>query len=225
MTSHLPFSTLILHMHVPYPPKPLNVHVLSVSSTNINVTYFTNCPVLWVTCSLHLLPSPFPLTLKLPIQFQFSQSVVSDSLQPHELQHARPPCPSPTPGACSNSCPLSWWCHPTFSSSVVPFSSHLQSFPSWGSFPMSQFFASSSQSIGASASTSVLPMIIHDWFPLGLTVLISFQSKGLSRVFSNTTAQKHQFFTIQLSLWSNSHIHTWLLEKPWLWLVRPLSAK
>ena len=119
MTSHLPFSTLFLHMHAPYPPKPLNVHVLSVSSTNINVTYFTNCSVLWVTCSLHLLPSLFPLILKLPIQFQFSQSVVSDSLQPHELQHARPPCPSPTPGACSNSCPLSWWCHLTTSSFVI----------------------------------------------------------------------------------------------------------
>ena len=124
---------------------------------------------------------------------QFSHSVVSDSLQPHGLQHARPPCPSPTPGACSNSCPLSWWCHPTISSSIVPFSSCLQSFPASGSFPMSQFFSSGSQSIGVSASASVLPMNIQDWFPLGLTGLIFLQSKGLSSI-SNTTVQKHQFF-------------------------------
>ena len=156
---------------------------------------------------------------------QFSHSVVSDSLQPHGLQHTRPPCPSLTPTACSQSCPLSRWCHPTISSSVVPFSSWLQSFPASGSFLMSQFFASGGQSIGASASASVLPMNIQDLFPLGLTSLISLQSKGLSRVFSNTTVQKHQFFGTQLSLWSNSHIHIWLLEKPELWLDRPLSAK
>ena len=118
-----------------------------------------------------------------------------------------------TPRAYSNSCPLSQWCHPTISSSVIPFS-HLQSFPASGSFPMSQFFASGGQSIRASASASVLPMNIRDWFPLGLTVWISLQSKGLSRVFFNTTVQKHQFFGTQLSLWSNSDIHTWLLEKP-----------
>ena len=118
----------------------------------------------------------------------------------HGLQHARLPCPSPTPRACSNSCPSSWWCYPTISSSVFPFSSHLQSFPASGSFPMSQFFASGGQSIGVSASASVLPMNIQDWFPLGLTGLISLQSKGLSRVFSNTTVQKHQFFGAQLSL-------------------------
>ena len=111
---------------------------------------------------------------------QFSRSVVSDSLQPHGLQHARPPCPSPTHGACSDSCPSSQWYHPTISSSVVPFSSCLQSFPASGSFPISQFFASGGQSIGTSASTSVLPMNIQDWFPLGLTSLISFQSKGKS---------------------------------------------
>ena len=145
---------------------------------------------------------------------QFSHSVVSNSLQPHGLQHTRPPCPSPTPGACSNSYPSNWWCHPTISSSVVPFSSCLQSFPVSGSFPTSQFFASGGQSVGASASTSVLRMNIEDWFPLGLTGLISLQSKELSRVFSNTTVQKHQFFGAQLSLWSNSHIHTRLLEKP-----------
>ena len=141
----------------------------------------------------------------------FCRSVVSDSLWPHRLQQARPPCPSPTPRACSNSCPSSWWCHPTISSSVVPFSSCLQSFPASGSFQMSQFFASGGQSVAASAS--VLPMNIQDWFTLGLTGLISLQFMGFSRVFSNTTVQKHQFFGAQLSLWSNRHIHTWLLGK------------
>ena len=144
---------------------------------------------------------------------QFSHSVMSDSLWPHGLQHARPPFPSPTPRAYSNSCPLSWWCHPTTSSFVVPFFSHLQSFLTSGSFQMSQFFSSGGQSIGVSVSTSVLPMNIQDWFPLGWTDWISLQSKGLSRVFSNSTVQKHQFFSAQLSLWSNSHIHTLLLEK------------
>ena len=145
---------------------------------------------------------------------QFSHSVMSDSLWPQVLQHTRLPCPSPTPRAYSNSCPLIGWYHPTISSSVIPFSSRLQSFPASGSFSISQFFASGGQSIGVSASTSVLPMNIQGWFPLGLTDLISLQSKELSRVFSNTTVQKHQFFSTQSSLWSNSHIHTWLLEKP-----------
>ena len=148
---------------------------------------------------------------------QFSCSVLSDSLRPHESQHTRPPCPSPTPRVHSNSCPSSWWCHPTISSSVIPFSC-LQSFPASGSFPMSQFFPSGGQSIGVSASASVLPMNIQDWFPLGLTDLISSKSKGLSRVFSRTTIWKHQLFNAQPSLWSNSHICTQLLEKPWLWL-------
>ena len=125
---------------------------------------------------------------------QFSRSVVSNSLQPHELQHARLPCPSPTCGACWNSSPLSWWCHPTISSSVVPFSSCLQSFPTSGPFQMSQLFAWSGHSIGVSASPSVLPMNTQDWSPLGWTSWTSLQSKGLSRVFSNTTVQKHQFF-------------------------------
>ena len=125
---------------------------------------------------------------------QFSRPVVSDSLWPHGLQPARLPCPLPIPVACSNSCPLNQWCHPTISSSVIPFSSGLQSFPASGSFLMSQFFTSGGQSIGVSASASVLPMNIQDWFPLGWTSLISLQSKGLSRVFSNTTVQKHQFF-------------------------------
>ena len=131
---------------------------------------------------------------------QFSHSVVSNSLWPHGPQHARPPCPSPTSGVYSNSCPLSQWCHPTISSSVIPFSSQLQSFPASGSFPISQFFTSGGQSIGVSASASVLPMNIQDWSPLGWTGWMSFQSKGLSRVFSNTTVQKHQFFHAQLSL-------------------------
>ena len=135
------------------------------------------------------------------------------TLGPHGLQHARLPCPSPTLGTCSNSCPSSQWCHPTISSSVIPFSSHLQSFPASRSFPMSQFFALGGQSIGASASAWVLPMDIQDWFPLGLNGLISLQYKGLTRIFSNNTVQKHQFFTTQLSLWSKSYIHTWLLEK------------
>ena len=144
----------------------------------------------------------------------FSCSVMSDSLGPHGLQQARLPCPSPTPRACSNSCPLSRWCHPTISSSVIPFSSCLQSFPASGSFPRSQFFTSGGQSIRVSASASVLQKNIQDWFPLGLTGLNSLHFKGLWRVFSNITAQKHQFFSTQPSLWSNSHIHTWLLEKP-----------
>ena len=131
---------------------------------------------------------------------QFSCSVMSDSLQPHGLQHASLPCPSPTPKVYSNSCPLSQWCHPTISSSVVPFSSHPQSFPASGSFQMSQFFASGGQSIGVSASASVLPMNIQDWLPLRWTGWISLQFKGLSRVFSNTTVQKHQCFGAELSL-------------------------
>ena len=144
----------------------------------------------------------------------FSRSVMSDSLPPHGLQHARLPCPSVSPRACSKSCPLSRCCHPTISSSVVPFFSCLQSFPASGSFPRSQFFTSCGQSIGASASVSVLTRSIQGWFPLQLTGLISLQSKGLSRVFSNTTVQKYEFFSVQPSLWSNCHIHTWLLEKP-----------
>ena len=144
---------------------------------------------------------------------QFSCSDISDSLRPHGLQHIRLPCPSPTPRVYSNSCPLRWWCHLTISSSVIPFSC-VQSFPASGSFLMSQLFATGGQSIGVLASTSVLPMNIQGWFPLGWTGWISLQSKGLSRVFSNTTVQKHQFFSTQLSSQSNSHIHKWPLEKP-----------
>ena len=145
---------------------------------------------------------------------KFSHLVVSDSLRPHELQHARPPCPSPTPGVHSNSCPTSRWCHPTISSSVVPFSSCPQSLPASESFAMSQLFAWGGQSTGVSALASLLPMNTQDWSPLEWIGWISLQSKGLSRVFSNTTVQKHQFFGTQLSSQSNSHIHTWLQEKP-----------
>ena len=152
---------------------------------------------------------------------QFSCSVMSNSLQPHGLQHARLPCP--TYRACSNSYPSTWWCHPTISSSVIPFSSYLQSCPLSGFFPINQFFTAGGQSIRDSAS--VLPMNIPDWFPLGWTGWMSLQSQGLLRVFSNTTVQKHQFFGAQPSSWSNSHIHTWLLEKSQLWLDGPLLAK
>ena len=140
---------------------------------------------------------------------QFSLSVVSDSLQPHKLQHARPPCPSPTPGVHSNSCPSSRWCHPAISSSVVPFSSCPQSLPASESFPVSQLFAWGGQNIGVSALASVLPKNTQDWSPLEWTGWVSLQSKGLSGVFSNTTVQKHQFVGAQLSSQSNSHIHTW----------------
>ena len=156
---------------------------------------------------------------------QFSHSVESDSLRPHKLQHARPHYTSPTPGVYPNSCPSSRWCHPAISSSVIPFSSCPQSLPAPGSFPMSQLFAWGGQSIGVSASASVLPMNTQDWSPLGWTGWTSLQCKGLSRVFSNTNVQKHQFFGAQLSSQSNSHIHTWPLEKPWPWLEGPLLAK
>ena len=137
-------------------------------------------------------------------------------LRPHGLQHTRLPCSSSTPGAHSNSCHLNQWCHPTISSSVIPFSCCLQSLPASGSFQMSQLFTSGGQSIGVSASTSVLPMNTQDWFPLRWTGWISLQSTGLSRVVSNTTVQKHEFFNAQFSLQSNSDILTWPLEKPYL---------
>ena len=145
---------------------------------------------------------------------QFSPSVMSDSLGPHEPQHTRPPCPSPTPGIHSNSPPSSQWCHPAISSSVVPFSSCPQSLPASESFPVSQLFTWGGQSTGVSALASFLPVNTQDWSPFEWTSWISLQSKGLSRVFSNTTVQKHQFFGAQLSSQSNSHIHTWPLEKP-----------
>ena len=145
---------------------------------------------------------------------QFSHSVVSDSLWPHESQHVRPHCPSPTPGVYSNSCVSTLWCHPAISSSVVPSPSCLQSLPSSGSFPMSQLFLWSGQSIGASASASVLPMNTQDSSPLSWTGWISLLSKGLWSIFSNTTVQKHWFFSAWLSSQSNSHVHIWPLEKP-----------
>ena len=151
--------------------------------------------------------------LLLMVQFS-SVTQLCLTLRPHGLQHARLLCPSPTPRVHPNPCPLSWWCHPTILSSIVPFSACPQSFPVSAPFQMSQLFESGGQSIRVSASTSVLPLNIQDWFLLGWTGWISLQSKGLSRVFTNTTAQKHQFFSTQSSSQSNSHIHTWLLEKP-----------
>ena len=149
---------------------------------------------------------------------------MSNSFQPYGLQHGRLPCPSLSPSVCSNSCPLSWWCHTTISSSVAHFYSCPQSFPASETFPMSQLFTSDSQSIRASASASVLPMNIQGWFPLGLTGLI-LQSKRLSTVFSSTTVGKYPFFGTQPALGSNSYMHTWLLEKLWHWLYRPLLTK
>ena len=158
---------------------------------------------------------------KANLPVQFSRSVVSDSLQPHESQHARPPCPSPTPRVHSDSCPSSQWCHPAISSSVVPFSSCPQSFPASESFPMTQLFTWGGQSIGVSALASFLPKKSPAWSPSEWTGWISLQSKGLSRVFSNTTVQKHQFFSAQPSSQSNSHIHTGPLEKPYPWQDGP----
>ena len=167
-----------------------------------------------VTCSSYIL-SFVSFLLLVPrysgVPVQFSCLVVSDSLWPYGLQHTRLPCPSPTPGAYSNSCPLSRWCHSTISSSVVPFFSCLQSFPASESFPVSRFFASGGQSIGASALAPVLPMSFQDWSPLGWTGLISVHSKGLSRVFSNTTVQKRRFFIAKLSLWSIHDLLTSIL--------------
>ena len=144
----------------------------------------------------------------------FSRSVESDSLWPHGLQHSRFPCPSPTPGVCSNSCLLSQWCHPTISSSVIPFSSCPQSIPASVSFPMSQLFTEVAKILELQLQHQSFRWTPRTWSPLGWTGWISLQSKGLSRVFSNTTVQKHQLFSTQPSLWSNFHIHAWLLEKP-----------
>ena len=201
--------------------------------TNMGEEY--NCPIVWKFFGSAFLgnweleydsfsPSMqflhFPSLLFLPLfssvrSVPFRHSVVSNPLWPHGPQCARPPYPSPTPRVNSNLCPISQWRHSTISSSVVPFSSPPQSFPALGSFSMSQFFMWSGQSIGASAS--VLSMNIQSWFPLGFAGLISLQSKGLSRVFFSTTVQNYQFFGTQPSLWSTFHIHTWLLEKPYLW--------
>ena len=151
---------------------------------------------------------------RLKFLVQFSRSVVFNSLRPHESQHARPPCPSPTPRVHSNSCPSSRWCHPAISCSVVPFSSCPQSLPASESSPVSQLFAWGGQSTGVSALASFIAKNTQDWTPLQWTGWVSLQSKGVSGVFFNTTVQKHQFFGTQLSSQSNSHIHTWPLEKP-----------
>ena len=164
----------------------------------------------------------FPRLIHL-MTVQFSHSVVSDSLRPHESQHARPPCPSPTPGVYSNSCPSNRWCHPTISSSVAPFSSCPQSLPASGSFPVSQLFPSGGQSFGVSALASVLPMNTQDWSPLGWTGWISVQSKGLSRVFSNTTVQKHQFFGTQLSSQSNMTTGKTIALTRWTFVGKVMS--
>ena len=166
------------------------------------------------------------------LSVQFNLSVMSDSLRPHGLQHTRLPCPSPSPGICSSSCPLSWWCHPTISSSVVPFSSCLQSFPASGSFPVSWLFISGGQSIGALASTSVPPMNIHGWFPLGLTGLIFLQSKALSRVFPQYHNSKASiprfsvFFIVQLShpfIATGKKKHSFDFVKPWTFVGKVIS--
>ena len=171
-----------------------NWHLLSAPC--VPVTWCVPMTATWVGGHVPILQKTWP---QMPCSVQFSRSVLSKSLWPHGLQHTRLPCPSPTSGTCSNSCPSSQWCHPIISSSVIPFS-YFQSFSASGAFPVSQFVASGGQSIGVSASASALPMNIKDWFPLGLTGLTSLKSKGLSGVFSNTTVQKHLFFGAQLSL-------------------------
>ena len=168
---------------------------------------WAGCPIQSLSCRVIKAPRQNKFS-----SVRFSRSVVSNSLKYHGLQHTRPPCSSPTPGVFSNSCPFNRWCHPTISSSVIPFPSCLQSFPASGSFQMSQFFTLDGQSTGVSAATSTLPKNIQDLFPLGWTGWISLQSKGLSRVFSNNAVQKHQFFGAQLSFWSNSHIYSRLWE-------------
>ena len=191
---------------------------LNLKEISLNILCKEKPYFVWKYSNYYRNMNAYFLSLKFHLFFfssvQFSRSVVSESLRPHELQHTRPPCPSPTPRVHPNSCPSSQWCHPAISSSVVPFSSCPQSLPASGSFPMSQLFAWGGQGIGVSASASVLPMNTQDWSPLGWNGWTSLQSKGLSRVFSNTTVQKHQFFGAQLSSQSNSHIHTWPQEKP-----------
>ena len=184
------------------------------NSSYLNPHYIFYISLVCITtfeCLVLILVAPSGLS---SCSIQFSHLVVSDSLQLNGLQHARIPCPSQTPRAYSDSCPLSQWCHPTISPLVIPFSFCLQSFPASGSSTLRQLFVSGGQNIGASASALVLPMNIQGLFPLGLTGLISMKSKGLSRVYASTTILKHQLFNTQPSLWSNSHIHTWILEKP-----------
>ena len=208
------FQCYSLHLSYPLLPLPYPQSVLylcfSIPALQIGSPHiFFSIPYMYVCVKevvVHVCKEIFR-------SVQFSHSVVSDSLRPHESQHSRPPCPSQTPGVHPNPWPLSRWCHSTISSSIIPFF-FPQSFPALGSFPVSQLFSWGAQSIGVSALTSILPMNTQDWSPLGWTGWISLQSKGLSRDFSNTTVQKHQFSSAQLSSQSNSHIHTWLLEKP-----------
>ena len=188
----------------------MNRHFSKENTQRAN-RYIKRCSKLLIIRKCKLKPE-CDITSHLLWSVQISCSVMSDSFWPHELQHARPPCPSPTPRVYSNSCSSCRWCHPAISSSVIPFSSCPQSLQASRSFPMSQLFTWGGQSIGVSASRSLLPKNTQDWSPLGWTGWISLQSKGLSRGFSNTTVQKHQFFGDQLSSQSNSHIHTWPLE-------------
>ena len=191
-TERIIFQVLPLYRvrYSPLSPSKYTIFLFIPISVNITaISFLDHCNRLMSSHSAYIL-----------ISYQFSHSVVPDSLRPHEPQHVRPSCPSPTPGVHPNPCPLSWWCHPTISSSVVPFSSCPQSFPASGSFQMSQLFVSGGQSNGVSASTWVLPKNTQDWSPLEWTGWISLQTKGQSRVFSKTTVQKHQFFSAQLSL-------------------------
>ena len=184
--------------------------ILSLNSSSVLLSLISNLwLLLWILYLVNFISSFFQFS-----SVQFNRSVMSNSLLPHESQHTRPPCPSPTPGVHTNSCPSSRWCPPAISSWVVPFSSCPQSLPASESFPMSQLFTSGGQTTGVSALASFLPKNTQDWSPSEWTGWISLQSKGLSRVFSNPTVQKHQFFGTQLSSQSNSHIHTWPQEKP-----------
>ena len=194
---------VILLLHEYFPPSSTTSHLWNVLEQKVHWLPGISDHGIGLSWQVRILSS-----------VQFSRSVVSDSLQPHELQHARPPCPSPNPGVHSNSRPLSRWCHQAISSSVIPFSSCPQSLPASESFQMSQLFTWGGQSTGVSALASFLPKKSQEWSPLEWTGWISLQSKGLSRVFSNTTVQKHQFFRAQPSSQSNSHIHTWPQEKP-----------
>ena len=195
------------------------IHIKTILYLHIKKFNRRNCDFFcqnlsWTICQNHLLDSVSWLRWILE-SVQFSRSVMSDSLQPHGLEHARLPCPSPTPGACANSCPSRWWWHPTISSSAIPFSSCSQSFPTSGSFPISYLFTSGGQSIGASASFSVSPSNEYSGlisFKIDSFDFLAFQ--GTLKILFQHHSSKHQLFGTQLSLWSNSHIHTWLLEKP-----------
>ena len=235
--SHSVYISVLIPQFIPPLPTPgPHVHSLHLQlfllCKRVHLYHFSRFythALLYDICLLFL--TCFTLYDRLSVQFcSVAQSCptlcdpMNRSTPGFPVQHARLPCPSPAPEVYLNSCPLSRWCHPAISSSVIPFSSCPQSLPASRSFPMSQLFPWGGQITGVSASASVLPVNTQDWSPLGWTGWISLQSKGLSRAFSNTTVQKHQFFSTQLSSQSNSHIHTWPLEKPQLWLDRPLLA-